>query len=131
MLSLPSGKETALIFFLLLGGVVAGVSIAELPVAPVEEGSTTAAPADVHVDAQQLTYSGSDVDGLYVVVNNTRSVSANVTVTAALKNASGTTVATGTTAVTVEAGTATRATVSLDRAVSPAEYAIFEVTVTE
>lgn len=116
---------------LLLGGVIAGVSITELAVTPIEKGSATAAPSDIHVDATHITYSGTSVDGMDVVVNNTRSLSANVTVTAELKNASGTTVASGSTTVTVDAGTTTRVTVNLDTAVSPSKYASFRVTVTE
>lgn len=129
MQSTPRGRETALVL-LLLGGVIAGMSITELTVTPIEGGSATAAPSDIHVDATQLTYSGIDVDGMDVVVNNTRSLSANVTVTAALKNASGTTVASGSTTVTADAGTTTRVTVTFDTAVSPAKYASAKVTVT-
>lgn len=116
---------------LLLGGVIAGVSIADLAVSPIEEGSATAAPSDIHVDATQVTYSGTDVDGMDVVVNNTRSLSANVTVTAKLRNASGTTVASGSTAVTVDAASTTRVTIAFDTAVRPSNYASVRVTVTE
>lgn len=130
MQSVSGGRETALVL-LLLGGVIAGVSITELAVTPIEGGSATAAPSDIHVDATQLTYSGTSVDGMAVVVNNTRSLSAIVTVTVELKNASGSTVASGSTTVTADAGTTTRVTVTFDTAVSPSKYASAKVTVTE
>lgn len=116
---------------LLLGGVIGGVPITDLAVTPIEEASATAAPSDIHVDATQITYSGTSVDGMDVVVNNTRSLSAIVTVTAELKNASGTTVASGSTTVTADAGTTTRVTVTFDTAINPSKYASAEVTVTE
>lgn len=111
--------------------MISGVSISLLSPSPIEGGRQVSSPSDIHVDSYHVTYNGTEIKGVEAVVNNTRSLSATVTVSAKLTDSSGTTIASGSTTVTADAGTQTVVTVTFDTGYAPQQYSITIIRVTE
>lgn len=117
---------------LVSAGIGAGVTIVTLSVSPISPGAGTLTGSNVlSIESQELQYTGNNVTGVNVTVNNTDTSSHTVDIHVALRNTTSGTVVRETTlsGVTVSAGTAETFTVSLSPSVSTADFDKVEVNV--
>lgn len=131
---LSTGKVVAIALGIAVvsAGIGAAVTIVTLGVSPVAPGAGTLAGSDVlSIDSQELQYTGTNVTGADIVVNNTDTDPHSVDVHVALRNTTSGTVVRSTTvtSVNVPAGGTTNATVSFTDSVSVGEFDKVEVTV--
>ena len=122
----------AFLVVLLLSGAAVAVSVTSGLVSPVDVGhgevtnSTT-----LIVESQRLTYTGTNVSGAAIVVNNTGTTDASSDISLTLKAANGAVVAQRTkTDVSITANGTTTVTISLSDSIERSSFFWWQITVT-